>query len=102
VAAAALFAPARCTFQLAGRCSREAEHPLLDNQCCAASLSWPLPQLLVHPVVRQRTAVVAAALEYATLPILLLPVKPAGADFASLLAAAQSGGRGWVECTCGQ
>lgn len=60
-------------------------------------------QLLVHPLVRQRSVLVAAILEYATLPILLLPVRPAGADFASLVAASQSGESRWGSkcCTAG-
>lgn len=57
-------------------------------------------QLLVHPLVRQRSVLVAAMLEYATLPILLLPVKPAGADFASLVAASQSGQSLWGSKSC--
>lgn len=49
-----------------------------------------LAQLLVHPLVRRRSGLLAAALEFATLPILLF--KPAGSDISSLVAAAQSGG----------
>ncbi|PRW59647.1 hypothetical protein C2E21_1834 [Chlorella sorokiniana] len=47
--------------------------------------------LLTHPLVHQRSALVATVLEYATLPILLLPFKPVGADIAALVAASQSG-----------
>lgn len=50
----------------------------------------PLAQLLVHPLVRRRSGLLAAALEFATLPILLF--KPTGSDISSLVAAAQSGG----------